>query len=1028
MNAGQPDQQALVQNVANCIRMSQSGKPDQIKQAEQQLESQQQNANFGPLLLRLITNDSVDANIKLGAAIYFKNYVKKYWGHEQDIICVDDQNFIKTAIVRVMLHCDKNSQRLLSEAITIIASHDFYRKWDTLLPELIEKLKSEQNFENICGVLRIIESITCRYPDKEQNVSLVEEIRYILELFQDLWLTLLRKWSQPIVESFGTQTPSQGPPQSVVSGGAPQINQVRYQILSLEQLILIFFDLNSVDLIEFFENKMSSWAKLFELLLQTDDKFNIFGSASDVPGPLDRVRTAIVRALKLFNSKYEEEYSKYVPSFVQFVCLLLTTINDDERYDQLAAESIAYLSSVACQQWNAKLFSKTQILNDIVQRILMRNIRLRESDINMYETNGEDWTRRDMEGSDLYTRRRGAVDLVRALCQNFEAEITTIILSHVATLMRNYQQNPAQNFIDKDTAINLILAVSIKGQTKLMGATKLNTHVPVMQFFQQHILPELQASKKSAHPIILSDCLKFVIIFRSQWPKDNFLQLLPMSTTFLSNEDYVLHTYAAIAIDKILAMREYETADKTTNKENHSAAKPNVNGAAAPTFAYKYPKTLILESLQGVLSALFTVLATYEESYTNEYVMKCIMRVISRAEHGCVAVIEPVVKHCCGILQNVSKNPQKPLFNHYLFECMAALIRFVCDDHYDASNNRENIVKFEQVLMTPFLRILDMDQASEFHPYIYQLIGLMLRIRNRVDSDYASLFDKLLETSLWNNDGNIVAISGTFADYLRLVKVEEFVDDRRLTGMLGIYQHLLSKRTQDFHAFKILSAIFQYVPLVKLSKYLKEIVELVCIRIRAKKSTALCGHFIVALSVFIYRHGVAPLLAAAEQIQPGIFSMIVEKIWLVYARHVTDLIDRKILTIGMIKMCHNPAFLQNPKLAVFYPQIVECVVHIFEAGPLQSNEQKTAEFYLSKLEEQGAGNKFCGLSFAKSPSHDVTAQEQDPRKVLLQCLSGTLGGDANMKQQLSKQLSVAVRNSVNRYAQQFNVGFMLPTN
>ena len=114
--------------------MTQSGNIQSIKKAESQLESQHQNQRFGPLLLRLITAKDVNLNIKLGAAIYFKNYVKTYWGRDEDIISIQDQNFIKTAIVRVMLACDKNSQRLISEAITIIASHDFYTKWDTLLP------------------------------------------------------------------------------------------------------------------------------------------------------------------------------------------------------------------------------------------------------------------------------------------------------------------------------------------------------------------------------------------------------------------------------------------------------------------------------------------------------------------------------------------------------------------------------------------------------------------------------------------------------------------------------------------------------------------------------------------------------------------------------------------------------------------------------------------------------------------------------------------------------------------------------
>lgn len=834
---------------------------------------------------------------------------------------------------------------------------------------------------------------------------MINEIKYILELFQDIWLNILSSWSQLIVESFSNNNNASTPPIKIVNGGDNKINMIKYQILSIEQLILIFYDLNSVDLIAFFENKMSHWAKIYEALLKTNDKFNIFKTLDDIPGPIDRLRTAIVRALKLFNSKYEEEYSKYVPTFVQHVCQLLTTINDNERYDHLAAESIGYLSSVACQQWNANLFSKTQILNDIVQRILIRNIRLRDSDINMYEMNGEDWIRRDMEGSDLYTRRRGAIDLVRGLSQHFESDISTIIISKVTQLMNKYQQNTSENFVDKDTAINLILAISIKGSTKLSGATKISQHVPIMQFFQKHILPEL-TSNNNTHPLIISDCLKFVILFRSQWPNDNFLQLLPMATSFLSKEDYVLHTYAAIAIDKILAMKE-------VNQETNESK-------------YKYPKKLILESIDKVLIALFNVLNKREESFTNEYIMKCIMRVISRSENGVIKVIEPVIKQCSKILLTTSKNPQKPVFNHYMFECIAALIRFVCDKQYNGKP--QNIIKFEQELMTPFFKVLEMDQASEFHPYIYQIIGLMLRIRNEINGNYNQLFDKLLETSLWNNDGNIVAISSTFSDYLRLIKdINVFIDQRRLTGMLGIYQHLLSKRTQDYHAFKILSAIFQYIPINKLTKYLKEIIELVCIRIRQKKSTALCCNFIVSLSIFIHRNGLNHLIIACNQIQQGIFSMILEKIWLAFARNVTDLLDRKILTIAMIKMISDPKFKSDSSLMNFFPQLINCIVEIFEAGPLQSNEHKTAEFYISKLEEQGCGNKFVGLQFAKSPSHDITKNCDDPRKLLIELIVSVIGNNRQHIQTFVQSSKPIICKAINSYAKQFNINnFSLP--
>ena len=130
----QPQQQAILQNVVQCISMTQTGNVELIKKATSQLESQHQRPRFGLLLLKLLTQPDIDQNIRMGAAIYFKNYVKKYWGRDEDIISEQDQNYIKTAIVRVMLAADKNSQRLISEAITIIASYDFYKKWDTLLP------------------------------------------------------------------------------------------------------------------------------------------------------------------------------------------------------------------------------------------------------------------------------------------------------------------------------------------------------------------------------------------------------------------------------------------------------------------------------------------------------------------------------------------------------------------------------------------------------------------------------------------------------------------------------------------------------------------------------------------------------------------------------------------------------------------------------------------------------------------------------------------------------------------------------
>ena len=49
-----------------------------------------------------------------------------------------------------------------------------------------------------------------------------------------------------------------------------------------------------------------------------------------------------------------------------------------------------------------------------------------ETDEELFEDNAEEYIRRDIEGSDVDTRRRAACDLVRALSSHFEAQMTSI--------------------------------------------------------------------------------------------------------------------------------------------------------------------------------------------------------------------------------------------------------------------------------------------------------------------------------------------------------------------------------------------------------------------------------------------------------------------------------------------------------------------------------------------------------------------------------------------------------------------------
>ncbi|ETO08200.1 hypothetical protein RFI_29190 [Reticulomyxa filosa] len=421
-----------------------------------------------------------------------------------------------------------------------------------------------------------------------------------------------------------------------------------------------------------------------------------------------------------------------------------------------------------------------------------------ESDLEMYETNGEDWVLRDMEGSDLFTRRRGAVDLVRALCECFEEQMAKMIMPLIQSMTEEYESNKAEKFPAMDAVINLMLAMGVKKSTRQFGATEISTRIPIFKFFERYIIPELK-EKSKAHDIIRADALKFIVIFRTQWETKMFLSLLSLACKFLKEKDYVLHTYAAIAIEKIVTLR----VNVNMSESFLIAPSDSLTYTRAP---FKYPKEELLKHLKPVIENLFYVLEKHQESHTNEYVMSTILLVIQRAQEGLIAVVGPLLQQSKKMLLALSKNPQKPRFTHCLFETIAASIYYIC------KSDSSKVDNFERELMDTFFQILGQTTCTEFHPYVFQLMAMMLRLRTKITQQYVDLFEKILSANLWHDQGTIEALSGMFEDYLQKVNVDEFVTKARLEKILSIFATLLNKRTQDFQAFRVLKAVFQFVP------------------------------------------------------------------------------------------------------------------------------------------------------------------------------------------------------------------------
>ena len=127
--------------------------PTVRRQAEKFLESVEAQPGFPDMLLFATANETVKPPLRQAAAIAFKNLVRRQWASEDSQLGEADRISIKTKVIELMLHAPDSIQRQLSEAIAIIAKHDFPERWQELLPLLVEKFATP-DFGAINGVLR----------------------------------------------------------------------------------------------------------------------------------------------------------------------------------------------------------------------------------------------------------------------------------------------------------------------------------------------------------------------------------------------------------------------------------------------------------------------------------------------------------------------------------------------------------------------------------------------------------------------------------------------------------------------------------------------------------------------------------------------------------------------------------------------------------------------------------------------------------------------------------------------------------
>ena len=431
--------------------------------------------------------------------------------------------------------------------------------------------------------------------------------------------------------------------------------QTLHQVFSTLNLIIkLFYDLSVQDLPPIFEDNLPAMAALFHKYLTYDNAL-LHTQDDTESGPLEHVKAGIFEVLVLYIQKYEDAFGQHVEQFIGSSWNLLTTVGPETKYDILVSKALQFLTAVTRIQQHAQTFNSEGTMSQVVERVVLPNLALRESDIELFEDEPIEFIRRDLEGSDSDTRRRAATDFLRQLMIQFDKMVPEVVFRYVEHYLSDYSKDQEANWKSKDTAVYLYTSIATKGTVTASQGVK-NTHefVNVIEFFQTNIAKDL-ISDVGIEPILKVDAIKYLYTFRSQITRDQWHDAFPLLVKHLGSSDYVVYTYAAIALERVMAL---------TNDTNQ----PVISQADVQSLAPQ-----LLEHLFGLVGKH----SAPEKIQENEFLMRCIMRVLIVIKEGVIPIIDNVLGNFVKITQLISRNPSNPRFYYYHFEAIGAFIRYV---------------------------------------------------------------------------------------------------------------------------------------------------------------------------------------------------------------------------------------------------------------------------------------------------------------------------------------------------------------
>ncbi|RCI08608.1 hypothetical protein L249_4861 [Ophiocordyceps polyrhachis-furcata BCC 54312] len=920
--------------------------PSQHRKAEAALKQEATKPQYSLSLLNIVSSESLPSTTRLSAALAFKNFIRSNYVDEDGLYKLPGQEVqtIKDRLIGLMISCPSNVQSQLGETIAIIADSDFWERWSTLTQvrlrnqfclsfanrlsslaqDLVSRFSASDPKINV-GVLEVAHSIFARWRPLLRSDELYTEINHVIATFGEPFVQLLVNTDGKIAENKDNK----------------EALQLWFETLRLQ--VEIIYDMSSHDLPPIFEDHLGNISMLLHKyltysnpLLETDD--------DSEAGTLLTVKADICGLLELLTLRYDDDFNKYCNPFITSVWELLSSTGPETKYDNFVSKALHFLTAVAKAPQHLGKFDDSQVLNEIVEKVILPNVALRESDIEMFEDEPIEFIRRDLEGSDNDSRRRSATDLVGALLSKHENLVTGIVIKY----MNHYLVEGNNGWKSKDTAVYLFMSVAAKGAvTAAQGVKTVNPLLDVVSFFEQHIAADLMGDQVA--PISKVDAIKYLYTFRSQLSKEQWKLALGPLIQNLNSPNYVVYTYAATAVERVLYL-----ADDAGNQV--------------------FTRADIEPFAKDLLSHLFKLIeqdTSPPKLQENEFLMRCVMRILIVLKDGATAMLDNVLTHLVLITNVMKQNPSNPRFYYYHFEAMGALVRY-------CSVSSEGL--FNEKLWEPFQRIL-MEDVTEFLPYIFQILAQLLESSpsEGLSDNFKALLGPLLAAPLWETRGNVPACTRLLSAVIpKASKV--IVEENQLEPVLGIFQKLVGGKKSELLAFDILDAVVQSFDSTTLDKYFCTIIQLLYRKLQATPTDSFKLRFARFYHLVSAKledgFGADYFIKHSDQVDERAFTQVYPALVLAETEKLAKPVDRKLAVVSLTKtLCESQAFAQ--KFAKGWANSCRILLSLLTNPPVVAKGSGGEIITEASVDDVGFGLTFTALNTCKPASRDPFADITD---------------------------------------------------